>query len=128
MVLLQTCRSSGHRTAASGALAECARSAHGEVLGEEQRGPVEGLVGGRGEREAGAVVAAAESDGVELRVELRPGWDWQIAVGLADPAVFRLRAESLDRVVAEARAAGAPARSARSALSGAAWSGPPSPT
>ena len=44
-----------------------------------------------------AVVAAAESAGVDPLVDLRAGWDGQIAFGLANPGVFRLLSDP-DRV------------------------------
>jgi AcrR family transcriptional regulator len=44
-----------------------------------------------------AVVAAAEADGLDPLVDLRAGWDGQIAFGLAHPAVFRLLSDP-DRV------------------------------
>jgi AcrR family transcriptional regulator len=50
-----------------------------------------------------AVVAAAESDGVDPLVDLRAGWDGQIAFGLANPAVFRLLSDP-ERVVDSAAA------------------------
>jgi AcrR family transcriptional regulator len=50
-----------------------------------------------------AVVAAAEADGVDPLVDLRAGWDGQIAFGLAHPAVFRLLSDP-DRVMDSAAA------------------------
>ena len=50
-----------------------------------------------------AVVAAAESEGVDPLVDLRAGWDAQIAFGLANPGVFRLLSDP-DRVVDSAAA------------------------
>jgi len=50
-----------------------------------------------------AVVAAAESDGVDPLVDLRAGWDGQIAFGLANPGVFRLLSDP-DRVLDSAAA------------------------
>jgi AcrR family transcriptional regulator len=49
------------------------------------------------------VVAAAESEGVDPLVDLRAGWDGQIAFGLANPGVFRLLSDP-DRVVDSAAA------------------------
>jgi AcrR family transcriptional regulator len=50
-----------------------------------------------------ALVAAAESEGVDPLVDLRAGWDGQIAFGLAHPGVFRLLSDP-DRVVDSAAA------------------------